>query len=62
LVAQGNTNREIAESLWIAPTTVRRHLENIYDKLGVRTRTAAAARLFATRGRAEEPGEPEAAF
>jgi DNA-binding CsgD family transcriptional regulator len=45
-VARGKTNAEIAEILWIAPTTVRRHLENIYAKLGVRTRTAAAARLF----------------
>jgi DNA-binding CsgD family transcriptional regulator len=45
-VARGKTNPEIAEILWIAPTTVRRHLENIYAKLGVRTRTAAAARLL----------------
>jgi DNA-binding CsgD family transcriptional regulator len=45
-VARGKTNAEIAEILWIAPTTVRRHLENIYTKLGVRTRTAAAARLL----------------
>ena len=42
-VARGSTNSEIAEALWIAPTTVRRHLENIYAKLGVHTRTAAAA-------------------
>jgi DNA-binding CsgD family transcriptional regulator len=45
-VARGKTNLEIAETLWIAPTTVRRHLENIYAKLGVRTRTAAAARFL----------------
>jgi DNA-binding CsgD family transcriptional regulator len=45
-VARGKTNPEIAESLWIAPTTVRRHLENIYAKLGVHTRTAAATRLL----------------
>jgi DNA-binding CsgD family transcriptional regulator/PAS domain-containing protein len=45
-VARGKTNPEIAEILWIAPTTVRRHLENIYAKLGVRTRTAAAMRLL----------------
>lgn len=43
-VARGKTNREIAELLWIAPTTVRKHLENVYAKLGVRTRTAAVAR------------------
>lgn len=45
-VARGKTNPEIAEILWIAPTTVRRHLENIYDKLGVHTRTAAATRML----------------
>jgi DNA-binding CsgD family transcriptional regulator len=46
LVAGGKTNREVAKILWIAPTTVRRHLENIYAKLGVRTRTGATARLL----------------
>jgi DNA-binding CsgD family transcriptional regulator len=45
-VARGKTNPEIAEILWIAPSTVRKHLENIYAKLGVSTRTAAAARLL----------------
>jgi DNA-binding CsgD family transcriptional regulator len=45
-VARGKTNPEIAQTLWIAPTTVRRHLENIYAKLGVHTRTAAATRLL----------------
>jgi len=45
-VARGQTNTEIAQRLWIAPSTVRKHLENIYAKLGVRTRTAAAARLL----------------
>jgi RNA polymerase sigma factor (sigma-70 family) len=43
LVAEGKTNMEIAEILWVSPGTVRRHLENIYAKLGVHTRTAAAA-------------------
>jgi DNA-binding CsgD family transcriptional regulator len=46
LVAKGRTNLEIAEILWIAPSTVRKHLENVYAKLGVRTRTAAAARFL----------------
>jgi DNA-binding CsgD family transcriptional regulator len=45
-VARGKTNPEIAEILWITPSTVRKHLENVYAKLGVRTRTAAAARLY----------------
>jgi DNA-binding CsgD family transcriptional regulator len=47
-VARGKTNPEIAQMLWITPATVRKHLENIYAKLGVRTRTAAAAQLLAT--------------
>jgi DNA-binding NarL/FixJ family response regulator len=45
LVADGLTNAQIAESLCISPGTVRRHLENVFSKLGVNTRTAAVARL-----------------
>jgi DNA-binding CsgD family transcriptional regulator len=43
LVAEGRTNGEIARLLWISPHTVRKHLENAYMSLGVRTRTAAVA-------------------
>jgi DNA-binding CsgD family transcriptional regulator len=32
--------------LWISPLTVRRHLENVFGKLGVRTRTAAVTRFL----------------
>ena len=45
LVADGLTNAQVAAVLWIAPGTVRRHLENIYGKLGVHNRTGAAASL-----------------
>ena len=45
LVADGLRNSEIAERLWVSPATVRKHLENIYDKLGVHTRTAAVAQF-----------------
>jgi DNA-binding NarL/FixJ family response regulator len=43
LVAEGRTNAEIAERLWVSFGTVKKHLDNIYAKLGVHTRTAAAA-------------------
>jgi DNA-binding CsgD family transcriptional regulator len=45
LVAEGLTNAEIGVRLWIAAGTVRRHLENVYAKLGVHTRTAAVREL-----------------
>ena len=41
LVAQGHTNAQVAAALWISPATVAKHLENVYSKLGVGTRTAA---------------------
>ncbi len=43
LVAAGNTNRQIAVALVISEHTVARHVQNIFTKLGVTTRTAAAA-------------------
>lgn len=45
-VARGKTNAEIARLLWLAPRTVGKHLENVYAKLGVNTRTAAVARFL----------------
>ena len=45
-VARGKTNAEIARLLWLSPGTVRKHLENVYAKLGVRTRTAAVAHFL----------------
>jgi DNA-binding NarL/FixJ family response regulator len=43
LVAQGLTNREIAERLVIAEKTARNHVSNILDKLGLTRRSEAAA-------------------
>jgi DNA-binding NarL/FixJ family response regulator len=45
-VAAGHTNKAIARALGLSEKTVARHLANIYGKLGVRTRTAAAAFAF----------------
>jgi DNA-binding NarL/FixJ family response regulator len=44
-VAGGLKNAEIASVLVIEPSTVRKHLEHVYSKLGVRSRTAALAKL-----------------
>jgi DNA-binding CsgD family transcriptional regulator len=43
LVAEGLGNADIARRLFISVATVRKHLEHIYDRTGVRTRAKAAA-------------------
>ncbi|MDP3966743.1 MAG: helix-turn-helix transcriptional regulator [Nocardioides sp.] len=53
LVAEGGTNRQVAERLVISEKTVARHLANVYPKLEVSTRTAAAA--WARRNGLEKP-------
>ena len=58
-MTQGLTQREIAERLFISPSTVNTHVQNLYDKLHVRTASAAVAkavreRLVASAGRADE--------
>ncbi len=49
LVAAGCSNQEIARHLVLSPSTVKKHLEHIYSKLAVHSRTAAVARLRADR-------------
>lgn len=46
LVASGSSNPEIAAALFLSEKTVARHLSNIFTKLDVRSRTAAAAYAF----------------
>ena len=45
-VAAGKTNRDVAAILGASPRTVEKHLERIYEKLGVETRTAAVMRVL----------------
>jgi DNA-binding CsgD family transcriptional regulator len=45
-VARGKSNREIAAVLYLAPGTIRKHLDNVYDKLGVSSRAGAVGRAF----------------
>jgi DNA-binding NarL/FixJ family response regulator len=49
LIAVGHTNTQIARQLGLSEGTVRTHLENIYGRLGVSNRTAAAVRAFPER-------------
>ena len=42
LAASGNSNRRIAERLWVTEQTVKFHLSNVYRKLGVANRTEAS--------------------
>ena len=49
LVAAGHTNTQIARRLGISEGTVRTHLENIYERLHVSSRTAAVTRAFPGR-------------
>ena len=42
-IAKGKTNRDVADILGLSPRTVNKHLEHVFEKLGVETRAAAAA-------------------
>jgi LuxR family maltose regulon positive regulatory protein len=46
LIAQGLTNKEIADNLVIAPSTAKRHTVNIYNKLDVSNRAEATAKAY----------------
>jgi DNA-binding CsgD family transcriptional regulator len=46
LAAQGHSNADIARLLFISLGTVRKHMEHIFDRTGVRTRSAAVARMM----------------
>jgi excisionase family DNA binding protein len=48
LVVRGGSNREIADSLYISVPTAKRHLTNIFGKLGVSSRSDAAAHARAS--------------
>ena len=48
-VAAGKTNREIAKELFLSVRTVDRHVSRIFEKLGVKSRAAAASRFERAR-------------
>ena len=45
LVARGHTNQEVADALFVSPSTVQANLKRVYQKLGVRSRTELAAKV-----------------
>lgn len=55
-MADGCSNREIAETLLVSPKTVERHLTNVLAKLGLRNRTEVASliRSSSVRGSPDE--------
>jgi DNA-binding NarL/FixJ family response regulator len=70
MVVLGFTNREIGAKLWLAESTVKSHLSSAFGKLGVRSRSEAAAvildpneglgtGILAISGSGEAPAEPE---
>ncbi|MBN1310330.1 MAG: response regulator [Anaerolineae bacterium] len=54
LLAQGMTNKEIAQVLVITTNTVKRHLKSIFSKLDIHTRSAAAAKAISGGMSSEE--------
>jgi DNA-binding CsgD family transcriptional regulator len=60
LAAEGKTNRQIAQSLFITTKTASAHLSRVYRKLGVTRRNQLAEALMAAVP--ARPGFPEAAF
>jgi DNA-binding CsgD family transcriptional regulator len=57
-IAAGRSTEETARLLFVEPSTVRKHLEHVYGKLGVGSRTAALAKLGS---RLAHPSATEAA-
>ncbi len=45
-MVRGLSNRQISQSLFISENTVQRHLANIFEMVGVRSRKALLKRLF----------------
>jgi DNA-binding NarL/FixJ family response regulator len=48
MAAEGPTNREIAQALFVTPKTVEVHLSSVYRKLGINARSQLAAALAET--------------
>jgi DNA-binding CsgD family transcriptional regulator len=56
LIAQGQTNRDIAAALFVTQNTVQTHVRHIFQKLGVRSRTQLAALLLSSTAASPSAG------
>jgi DNA-binding CsgD family transcriptional regulator len=57
LVAQGHTNRQVAERLYLSTYTVGTHLKHVFDKVGITSRVELT-RLAVEHGLGERPVNP----
>ena len=55
LLAAGRTTRQTAAAMFVSPKTVEYHLRNVYNKLGIHSRTELGAALGAERGADRQP-------
>jgi DNA-binding CsgD family transcriptional regulator len=60
LVAEGRSNKEVAEALFVSVRTVEANLTRVYAKLGIRSRTELAATRPASHGRSRSPAPQRA--
>jgi DNA-binding CsgD family transcriptional regulator len=60
LVAEGRSNKEVAEALFVSVRTVEANLTRVYAKLGIRSRTELAATRPASDGRSRSPAPQRA--
>ncbi|MGE3620827.1 MAG: LuxR C-terminal-related transcriptional regulator [Acidimicrobiia bacterium] len=58
LIQEGLTNTQIADRLGISASTVRKHIEAIFQTLGVQSRAAVVATILAPTDRRQGPGAP----
>jgi DNA-binding CsgD family transcriptional regulator len=52
-VARGKSEKEVTTLLYVSPHTVKKHLEHVYEKLGVKSRTEAVALALRSSGLAD---------